>query len=97
MKRCYKMSMDEFMSLGLTWVVTSCFVEFKRPLVLGDVIVVATSILNVDKTGAKVGFEITKKEKGKLAANGYFEYSMINIRTGRAEKIPQTIIEKYSI
>ena len=36
-------------------------------------------------------------EPGKLASDGYFEYSMVNLKTGRAEKIPQHVIEKYSV
>lgn len=97
MKRCYKMSMDEFVEIGLTWVVKSCFIEFKRPLVLGDTIIVRTGIEEVGGMQAKVCFEIIKKESGKLASSGYFEYAMINITTGRAEKIPPNVIEKYSV
>ncbi len=97
MKKCYKMSMDEFTGMGLTWVVSSCFIEFKRPLVLGDAIIVKTGIEEIAGTQAKVRFEIFKKETGKLASEGYFQYAMINIATGRAEKIPAAVIEKYSI
>jgi acyl-CoA thioester hydrolase/thioesterase-3 len=97
MKRCYKMSMDEFAEMGLTWVVKSCFIEFKRALVLGDTIIVRTGIEEVGGMQAKVRFEIIKKKTGKLASDGYFEYAMINIATGRAEKIPPKVVEKYSI
>ena len=97
MKRCYNMSMAEFLSLGLTWVVTACFIEFKRPLLLGDTIVVTTGIEQVGGTSAKVKFSIHKKESRKLSAEGYFEYAMINVQTGRAERIPPNVVEKYSI
>ncbi len=97
MKRCYKMSMDEFLALGLTWVVKTCFIEFKRPLVLGDTIIVRTGIREVGEAGAAVKFEIIRKDKGKLAADGYFEYAMVNVQTGRAEKIPPAIVDKYSV
>jgi YbgC/YbaW family acyl-CoA thioester hydrolase len=97
MKRCYKVSMEEFASLGLTWVVKTCFIEFKRPLLLGDTIIIRTWIEEVGVSEAKVGYEIIKKDSGKLSASGHFEYSMVKIATGRAEKIPQDIIEKYSI
>ena len=97
MERCYKMSMDEFLSLGLTWVVTTCFIQFKRPLVLGDTIIVKTGIEAVGGTGARVKFSIMKKETKKLSAEGYFEYAMINVTSGRAERIPETVIRKYSV
>lgn len=97
MKRCYKMSMDEFVGRGLSWVVKSCCIEFKRPLVLGDVIVVRTWIQEIGNTSAKVGFEIRRKESGKLTSSGMFEYSMVRIATGRAETIPADVIERYSV
>ncbi len=97
MKRCYKVSMDEFLGMGLTWVVKTSFIEFKRPLMLGDTIIVRTWIDEVGETSAKVRFEILKKENGKLASDGCFDYSMVSVKSGRAEKIPHHIIEKYSI
>ena len=97
MKRCYKMPMDEFVAMGLGWVVKACFIEYKRPLVLGDIILIRTSIAELGKTDAKVKFEIIKKETMKLSSEGYFEYSLVNLKTGRATDIPQVVIEKYSI
>ena len=97
MTRCYKMSMDEFIAMGLGWVVKTCFIEFKRPLVLGDTITVRTGVEEMGVSSVKVRFEILKKESGKLASDGYFEYTMVNLRTGRAEKIPQSVIDRYSV
>ena len=97
MARCYKMSMDEFLKLGFQWVVKAVTVEFKRPLKLGDLIVVRTWIEEILQSDVRVGFDIIKKENGKLSAGGMFLYSMINGKTGKAEAIPRWIIEKYSI
>jgi acyl-CoA thioester hydrolase/thioesterase-3 len=97
MERCYRMSMDEFLALGYSWVVNTCHVEFKRPLVLGDTIVVRTGLVSVGGSEVRVHFAIHKKGTGKLSAEGYFNYTMINARTGRAENIPEAIVRKYSI
>lgn len=97
MTRCYKMSMDEFIAMGLGWVVKTCFIEFKRPLVLGDTITVRTGIEEMGVSSVKVRFEIFRKESGKLASDGYFEYTMVNLNSGRSEVIPAHIIEKYSV
>ena len=97
MERCYKMSMDEFIALGYSWVVSSCTVQYKRPLTLGDTIIVRTRIDGVGGHEASVRFEIVKKDSGKLSAEGRFEYSLIDSKTGRALEIPPMIIEKYSI
>jgi acyl-CoA thioester hydrolase/thioesterase-3 len=97
MGRCYKMSMNEFIALGLGWVVKSCSIEYKRPLMLGEKMLVRTSIADVKTTEARVRFEILKKDSGKISAEGYFDYTLVNLKTGRAEKIPPDVIEKYSI
>ncbi|HLP17067.1 MAG TPA: acyl-CoA thioesterase [Bacteroidota bacterium] len=97
MHRCYGMSMEKFIERGLGWVVNTCFIEFKRPLFLGETIRVRTHIIDVGDTHAKVGFEILKKSNGKLSADGYIDYTLISIATGRAEKLPQDVIEQYSI
>ena len=97
MERCYKMPMEEFIQSGFGWVVRSSFIEFKRPLGLGDRFFVRTWIETMVKDSVRVRFEILKKENGKLSCDGYFDYTMVNIKTGRAEVIPDWIVQKYSI
>ena len=97
MARCYGMPMEEFIKLGFGWVVRTAHVEYKRPLNLGDVMIVRTWIDEQHRDGVKVHFEILKKPAGKLCASGYFDYAMVSIETGRAVAIPQSIAEKYAI
>jgi acyl-CoA thioester hydrolase/thioesterase-3 len=91
------MKMEEFMTLGYTWVVNTTHVEHKRPLGLGERIIVRTWIEEVLKDGVKVRFEILKKENKKLSCEGYVHYTMVNQKTGRAEVIPEWIVAKYSV
>jgi YbgC/YbaW family acyl-CoA thioester hydrolase len=96
MERCYKMPMEEFLAHGFGWVVRTAHVEYKRPLGLGERIIVRTWIETIIKHGVRVHFEMLKKT-GKLASDGWFDYTMINLKTGRAEKIPDWIVAKYTI
>lgn len=97
MRNNYKFPMEEFIQKGYGWVVKNCWIEFKRPLFLGDEITVRTAVMEIDRTDVKVKFEIIRTETGKTAASGYFLYTMINRNTGRAEVIPDWVIERYSI
>ena len=97
MDRCYKMPMEEFLKHGFGWVVRRAFIEYKRPLGLGDWFIVRTWIHEIAADGVQVHFEIIKKSTGKLSCDGYFDYTMVNTNTGRAENIPDWIKEKYSI
>lgn len=40
---------------------------------------------------------IVKKDNGKTAAEGYLLYTMISKKTGKPVRIPDDIVEKYSI
>jgi len=97
MKRCYKMSMEEFLKAGYGWVVRAAQLEYKRPLSMGDTMIVRTRVSRMLKDGVQVQFEIVKKDNGKLSCAGCFDYAMIDVRTGRATPIPEWIVEKYSI
>jgi len=97
MARCYKMPMEEFLQHGFGWFMRTAHVEFKRPLGLGEHFIVRTWVEEILKDGVKVQFEIIKKKACKLACDGYFNYTMVNLKTARAEVIPDWIAAKYSI
>ena len=97
MARCYKMPMEEFTAQGLGWFVKTAHVEYKRPLRIAETFVVGTWVEEIRRTDVQVKFEIARKGNGKLCCDGYFDYTMINLRTGRAEAIPAPIAERYSI
>jgi acyl-CoA thioester hydrolase/thioesterase-3 len=78
-------------------VVRSAFIEYKRPLGLGDGFVVRTWIEEIIANGVTVGFEILRADNRKLASNGRIDYTMVTSATGRATAIPEWIVEKYSI
>ncbi|POY36311.1 thioesterase [Solitalea longa] len=97
MERFYKMPMEEFLALNYGWVINTAYVEYKRPLLLGDVFTVKTWIISIAKKDLKVGFEIHRNKTGKLCSSGWFDYTMVNTKSGRSEVIPDWIIEKYAI
>ncbi len=97
MARCYGMSMEEFARAGLGWYTRTSHFEYKRPLVLGETIVVRTWIEEFAPDGVRVEFEIRKKANGKLASDGWCHYTLIDLQTGRATRIPPSILAKYAI
>ncbi len=97
MERCYQMPMEEFLRLGFGWFVRTAHLDYKRPLGLGEWFVVRTWVAEVFKDGVKVEFQIHKQKTGKLACDGHFDYTMVNLKTARAETIPDWIVAKYSI
>ncbi|WP_316741169.1 acyl-CoA thioesterase [Pedobacter antarcticus] len=97
MELFYKMPMESFLKSGLGWVVRTAMVEFKRPLILGDQINVRTGILTINEKGCRVQFEIENIRTGKIASDGWFDYVMIDISTGKGCKVNEDMIKAYSI
>ncbi len=97
MTNCYKMSMEEFLIMGFGFVVKKAELNFKRPLIMGDVMLISTQVKEFVGTDILVEFEILHKTKQKICCDGLMTYTMINLKTGRSEKIPSEIIEKFSI
>jgi thioesterase-3 len=97
MEEFYKMPMESFLASGYGWVVRTALVDFKRPLILGDVIKVRTGILTINEKGCRVQFEIENVRTKKIASDGWFDYVLIDINTGKGSKVNQEMIEAYSI
>ena len=93
----YKMPMESFLSSGFGWVVRTAMIDFKRPLVLGDLIAVRTGILTINEKGCRVQFEIENRRTAKIASDGWFDYVMIDTATGKGCKVTEEMIKAYSI
>ncbi len=96
MSRCYGMSMEKFTEHGWGWYVKSCQIEFKRPLMMGETIIVRTWLDSFGKTDALVRFQIFRKSTMKIAAEGSMVNAMISNSSGRSIPIPPWVIDKYT-
>lgn len=97
MERCYGMPMAEFAKLGYGWVIASTQMNFRWPLVLGDRMTVRCRIEKFTLIGLRLNFEIERRPDGKRACDGWFDYVMVSLETGRPARIPENIRRKYSI
>ncbi|MBI3192632.1 MAG: acyl-CoA thioesterase [Pedosphaera parvula] len=97
MARCYGMSMDEFLRQGYGWVVRTAHLDFKRPVGMGDRVLVRTRVTEIVKDSVRVEFEILRVATRKVACDGWFLYTMVSTQTGKATAIPDWIVKKYSI
>lgn len=97
MEQFYKMPMETFLSSGFGWVVRTAHVDFKRALILGDTIKVRTGILTINDKGCRVQFEIENIRTKKIASDGWFDYVLIDISTGKGSKVNAEMIAAYSI
>jgi len=97
MEKFYQMSMESFLDSGYGWVVRTAYIDYKRALILGDAVKIRTGILNINAKGCRVQFEIENIRTKKIAADGWFDYVMIDIATGKGSKVTEEMIRSYSI
>ena len=97
MRDCYGVSMEDFIDSGYGWVVRTAHVDYKRALTMGKEFSVETGIESMNSKGCRVSFEIKIKETGKVACDGWFDYVLIDIKTGKSAKVTPTMIDQFSI
>jgi YbgC/YbaW family acyl-CoA thioester hydrolase len=95
MERCYGLSMESFIERGFGWLVRSVYMDYKRPLKMSDYFLVRTGIKTIDAKKCKVSFEIISKVTNKICCDGWFDFVLIDLKTGKGVVIPQDVIEHY--
>ena len=97
MEKNYGMGMQEFARRGLGWFMHAANIHYKRPLGWGDRMLVRCWIDHIAETGCRVQFEIEKLPLKKRVCEGYCDYTLVTLATGRATPIPVDVKLKYSI
>ncbi|MCU0422726.1 MAG: acyl-CoA thioesterase [Bacteroidia bacterium] len=97
MERCYHNPMSIYFEKGLGWVINTCHMQFKRALKLGDSMLVSTRLTEIRKADVTVEFAIKNKLTGKICCDGYFNYTLINLATQKAEIIPDWVMDAYTL
>ena len=97
MERCYGMGMAEFSRRGLGWFMATAQIAFKRPLGLGDRMIVRTWIESFSSHGCRVPFQIERADNRKLCCDGACDYVLVTLADGRPTPLPADVVEKYTI
>lgn len=97
MELFYGMSMEEFLEMGYGWVVKSVQIDYKRPLSLGDHFSVETGIVEINRKGCRVTFDITNIKTKKTSTSGWFDFVMIDLKTGKGVEVSDEMVRLYSI
>ncbi len=97
MERCYGMGMKAFAEMGLGWFMKSATIHYRRPLGMGDRMVVRTWIEAFFEDGVRVGFEIERADNRKRVCDGHSDYTLVTLADGRAAVIPAEVKAKYGV
>lgn len=96
MERCYGMGMEKFLEQGFGWLVRTVYMDYKRPLKLSEYFIVKTGIDTINAKKCRVHFEIVSKATNKICCDGWFDFVMIDLKTGKGVPIPDDVVNQYS-
>lgn len=96
MDTCYGMSMEKFIARGFGWLVRTVYIDYKRPLKMSDYFLVRTGIETIDEKKCRVHFTIIGKASNKVCCDGWFDFVMIELSTGKGVLIPPDVIQHYT-
>jgi acyl-ACP thioesterase len=86
--------MPALMARGLTWVLSRQRVEIERPLVLGDVLEIATWPSGVDRLAALREFEV-RRQDGEVAVRAATCWLVLDVRTRRPVRPTQVLDARF--
>jgi len=87
----------DYKQAGWAWVVRTHFVEYRRPVSLGDDIVVETWVSNLEKYTSLRKYRVRFVETGKLIASAETNWAFVNRTSGRLCPIPEPVLSAFEI
>ena len=82
---------------GWSWVVRSHFIEYRRPVFAGDVVIVRTWVADMKKFSSLRKFEMSEEKTGKVAARAETNWAFVSLETGRLIAIPDIVKSAFEI
>lgn len=90
-------SAARYRELGMGWVARSHTIEYLRPAMAGDEIVVETHVSDMKKVTSTRRYRILRRSDGELLARAETHWAFVNLATGRPTRIPAEISRAYPL
>jgi acyl-CoA thioester hydrolase len=84
-----------YRELGAGWVARTHHIEYLRPAMAGDKVVVQTHVAEMKKATSLRRYRIVRPADGVLLARAETDWAFINFTTGRPARIPPEVVEAY--
>ena len=88
---------EAYRSLGLGWVVRSHHIEYLTSAMLGDKIVVQTSVANLKKVTSLRRFVIYREFDRTVLAKAATEWAFVEFATGIPKRIPSEVSNAFEV
>jgi len=87
--------LERYRAIAAAWVVRSHFVEYLRPLFLGDPLAVYTWVPRFDQRAAPRKYLFTRESDGREAARAETAWVFVDLGTGKRRPLPPELISAF--
>ncbi len=88
---------ERYQQLGVGWVARSHAIEYLRPAVAGDEIVIETRVADMKKATSTRVYRIYRRRDGELLARAETHWAFVNYATGKPTRIPPEIAGAFPV
>ena len=88
---------ERYQQLGAGWVVRSHTIEYHRPALAGDRVVVRTWVATMKRVTSLRRYRIVRPTDGALLATAETKWAFVSYDTGRPERIPRRIAQAFEV
>jgi len=87
---------ERYRRLGMGWVARRHRIEYLRPALAGEEIIVQTHVAEMKKVTSTRLYRIVRRADGALLAHAETNWAFVNSITGRPTRIPTEIVEAFT-
>lgn len=88
-------SAEEYRRLGMGWVARRHEIDYLRPAMAGDEIVVETHVPEMRKVSCTRHYRIVRLSDGELLARAKTDWAFVKAATGRPTRIPSEMVRAF--
>ncbi len=88
---------ERYRRLGMGWVVRSHTIEYLRPALAGDEIVVQTHVADMKRVTLRRVYRIVRRADHELLARAETNWAFVSYATGRPTRIPAEIAHAFPL
>ena len=88
---------ERYQQLGVGWVARSHTIEYLRPAMAGDEIVIETCVADMKKATSTRVYRIYRRRDGELLARAETHWAFVNYASGKPTRIPPEIAGAFPV
>jgi acyl-CoA thioester hydrolase len=88
---------ERYLQMGMGWVAHSHYVEYLRPAMPGDHIIIETHVADMKRATSRRVYRVIRPSDGEVLAKAETQWAFVDYATGKPKRIPAEIADAYVV